>query len=252
MVPDQGHLDPQLEPLLPGGLTELWEAAPSVFLRAVPGRETFLWPDREDATLVVKRYGVDLVRDRWYDRLHGRGGRSPARREFENLEAMTADGLPVPRPLGWAESAGRSLLVMARVPHAMHLRERLLAGDPPDRWQRELVDHVATMHRSGWYHRDLYLQHWIPGPDGLTLLDVGRARREARPRERWFVKDLAALQHSLPAAIGVRASLRFLAGYAAARGLDRVARRQLARRVQTRVARMGRHLPRYDGPEEGA
>ena len=102
-----------------------------------------------DAPLVVKRTTVDLARDRWYDRLHGQGGRSPARREYENLVGLAAAGLPVPQPLGWAEDGARGLLVMERVPHGAHLRDRLLAGAEPSRWREDLVGHVATMHRSG-------------------------------------------------------------------------------------------------------
>lgn len=251
MGPMRGHLDPDVESDLPGGLGGLFAACPTAFLRTVPGRETFAWPEEGDPPLVVKRYRRDLARDRWYDRLRGRGGRSPGRREYENLVALRGDGLPVPRALGWAEDPdGVSLVVMARVPHGDHLRDRLLGGEDPAPWIRALVPLVVRMHQRGWYHRDLYLQHWVEGPAGPVLLDVGRSRREGAPRRRWFVKDLAALCHSAPAVVEPAARLRFLAGYLDGRGVrDRQDRRAWARQVAARAARMAAHVPRYDSPE---
>jgi tRNA A-37 threonylcarbamoyl transferase component Bud32 len=250
----RGHLDPDVESALPDGLRGLLAARPSAHLRAVPGRETFAWPEVVYPTLVVKRYRGDLNRDRWYDRLRGRLPRSPGRREYENLVALAQDGLPVPQALGWAEAPGDvSLVVMARVPHGDHLRDRLLGGEPPGPWIRRLAPLVVLLHDRGWYHRDLYLQHWVEGPTGPVLLDVGRARREGAPRRRWFVKDLAALHHSAPAAVGPAARLRFLARYLDGRGVrDRQERRSWARQVAARAARMTAHVPRHGSPEVSA
>lgn len=254
MPPLRGHLDPGTETDLPGGLDGLLVAVPADFLRTVPGRETFAWPESAEPTLVVKRYRRDLARDRWYDRLRGRSGRSPGRREYENLVELDRDGVPVPKALGWAEAPdGTSLVVMARVPHTAHLRDRLLAGEEAGPWIRRLVPLVVALHRGGWYHRDLYLQHWIEGPEGLVLLDAGRARRERAPRRRWFVKDLAALHHSAPASIAPATRLRFLAAYLDGRGIrGRGERRLWARHVMARAARMAAHLPRYDPAEASA
>jgi len=254
MAPARGHLDPDAEPVLPDGPGALFVARPSATLRAVPGRETFAWPEGSEPPLVVKRYRGDLARDRWYDRLHGHAGRSPGRREYENLVALAAEGLPVPRALGWAEEAdGSSLVVMARVPHGAHLRDRLLAGEDAGPWLERLVPLVVRLHEQGWYHRDLYLQHWVEGPGGPVLLDVGRARRQARPRRRWFLKDLAALEHSAPAAVGPATRLRFLAGYLDGRGVrDGSTRRRWARDVAARAAAMAAHRPRHDLPEARA
>lgn len=250
----RAHLDLDAEAALPDGLGALLVVRPAEYLRAVPGRETFSWPAGAAPTLVVKRHRGDLARDRWYDRLRGRAGRSPGRREYENLVGLAADGLPVPRALGWAEGAdGSSLVVMARVPHRENLRERLLAGEDVGPWLERLVPLVVRLHERGWYHRDLYLQHWIEGPDGPVLLDVGRARQEERPRRRWFLKDLAALLHSAPDRVGPRARLRFLAAYLDQRGVtDRATRRRWARDVLSRAARMAAHRPRHDPPEVGA
>jgi len=228
-------------------LVELLECDPGRALRAVAGRITFPW-QRGPERWIVKRTRGDLGRDRWFDRLHGAAGRSPGRREFDNLRALAADGIPVPAAIGWAESGGRSLVAMACVAHEANLRE-LVEADPgaARRWLGPLVGLVAALHARGWYHRDLYLQHFVPSPEGagLVLLDVGRARRQRRPRRRWHEKDLAALLHSTPEGVGPRARLRFLVAYLAARGLPRRGTaRAWARRVERRRARLARHVPR--------
>src|SRR4030095_1136590 len=116
------------------------------------------------------------------------------------------------------------VVVMEHVEHAETLRERLGRADASERaaWCAQLLRLVSALHAGGWYHRDLYLQHLVLGPEGLVLLDVGRARRSSgagAPRERWFVKDLGALLHSTPRTVGAREQLRFLARYLDARGL---------------------------------
>jgi len=231
-------------------LTELLTVRPRHFLRAVPGRETFLWPEGPPDALVVKRTRGDLSRDRWYDRLRGHGVRSPGQREYENLSALAEAGVTVPVAVGWARGAGElSLVAMERVPHERTLRDE--AGSPspagcPERLTA-LVQLVLRLHRAGWYHRDLYLQHFLIGADDrLVLIDVGRARCEKRPRRRWFVKDLAALLHSTPAEVPLRTRLRFLVDYLNGRGIHgRARRRRWARAVGTKARRLGAHRPRW-------
>lgn len=264
----RGRLHPGAEPLLGGAgargagpdglLRELFALDPERPLRSVPGRETFAWPGPRGPRVLVKRTVGDQPRDRWYERLHGRR-RSPGRREFDNLEGLARDGLPVPRALGWGEtgdgpSAG-SLVVMEWLPHTWTLREHL-ERDPAarGRWLAPLLDVVVRLHRSGWYHRDLYLHHFVV-PEGsgarpLALLDVGRARKERAPRRRWFVKDLAALLHSTPETIPATTLLRFLVGYLDARGIPRgiqgrSARRRWLRAIATKRRRLAAHRPRF-------
>lgn len=217
-------------------------------LRSIPGRETFAWPD-EGPRLVVKRYATDLARDRWYERLRRGSARSPGRREYDNLERLAAEGLPVPRALAWAEGgSGTSLVAMELVSARGDLRAELARGAPPRPWLEPLVRLVSGLHRLGWYHRDLYLEHVLLArdPERLVLLDVGRARRQRAPRRRWFVKDVAALAHSTPACVPARARLRFLARY-----LDelavvaRPARRRFAAAVERKRARLAAHRPRH-------
>ncbi len=235
---------------------DLLDVVPQRWMRRVPGRETFAWPQAGSPSVVVKRTRGVEWREAWYERLQGRDVRSPGRREYENLSALAELGFPVPRPLGWGETeerrrgARRSLVVMQYVPHAENLRERIEREPDLDlsSWSRRVLELVTRLHASGWYHRDLYLQHFLAldDPEALVLIDVGRARREDRPRMRWFVKDLAALAHSAPVRVSSFAKLRFLARYLDVRGIRaRRARRAWARAIEAHRGRMARHRPRH-------
>lgn len=255
------------------GAEEALEAAfaarPEVWMRRMPGRETFAWPDPQGTT-VLKRYLGDEPGEALAALIRLRSPRSPGRREGENLRALAADGLPVPAALGWWEERnpgawldhrfGRSAVLMQRVAHEETLRDvcRSRPDEARERWTAPLAELVARLHARGWYHRDLYLQHVVlassdgGGAPRLVLLDVGRARRRRRPRRRWFVKDLAALLHSAPESVGPRPRLRFFAAYCARRGVaGRAARRALLRDVAAKARRMAARPPRHVDPADG-
>ena len=201
--------------------------------------------------------------DWWYDRLRRRTPRTPAAREFDALAELCADGLPVPQPLalfeertapGWLpprRSVGpRSAVLIESIAVRVTLVEALEAAPADER--RLLLDRllelVADFHRRGWYHRDLYLGHLVLDRSGrMVLLDLGRARRERRPRQRWFVKDLAALLGSAPMAVTRAERLRFLIGWLDRVGLRESGRRAWVRRVSAKAARLMSHRPRHDG-----
>lgn len=231
--------------------------APPITLRSVAGRETFAWPFvRSDSgdprqPVIVKRTRGDAGRVR-----------AAGRREFENLDSLARDGFRVPRALAWCEERGGRLpslrgrlscVVMERIPHTATLRDELALAERGEqhRLALALLDVVVRLHERGWYHRDLYLQHVVlpEGPAAaepdLVLLDVARARRERSPRMRWFVKDLAALLHSTPRAVGTRARLRFLAAYLDRRRVDaRAERRRWLSHIIAKQRRMAAHEPR--------
>lgn len=241
-------------------LEALFAASPRRWLRRMPGRETFLWEGLPGgrsgaADWVVKRYTGDAPRDAWYDRLHGRPRRSDARREYENLLQLRAAGLRVPGAEVCLEEtrgrARRSAVVMERVagePLRARLQRRLETGLRSE--TRALVELVARFHGLGWYHRDLYLHQVLWPADGgpLWLLDVARARREDHPRERWRVKDLAALLASAPPRLPPRVAWRFLRDYLRARGANPRSRRSWAARVQAKSSRLRAHRPRWTDP----
>jgi len=237
-------------------LAAAFEASAEGALRAVHRRATLLWPG--EAGVVLKRYERGVWGDAWRERLERGCVRSTARREAENLTELAALGLPTPRALGWCGSDGwlgvqrPSALWMEAVEHSASLRDELQRDRQAHRrWRDELARLVARLHAAGWRHRDLYLQHWLVGVRGLVLIDVGRCEREAGMRERWFVKDLAALALSCPASVPARSQLRFAARYFEQRGLNerRTKRRMLAAAL-AKAQRMAAHQPRYVDPRE--
>ncbi|MEM9799428.1 MAG: lipopolysaccharide kinase InaA family protein [Planctomycetota bacterium] len=245
----------------PGGraiadVAALFDVSPDESWRAVPGRTTFPWP-QPDARFVVKRIHGDVGRERLYDRLHGLAERTPAGREFDALTGLASAGFPVPAPVLHAHSRrrGLSLLAMELVPHRASLRQAILAdGDPPLRARTEAARAAALaarLHCAGWYHRDLYLQHLVlRDQDGaLCLLDLGRARRERRPRRRWFEKDVAALVASAPPAVRDAFARALLDAYFERAELARRAQASFERAVRRRAARIERHVPKEVDPD---
>lgn len=180
-------------------------------------------------------------------------GMSPAEREHQALEELQRAGLRVPRPVGFFDGDGRSVVAMERVESAADLREALREVGPSAAQPllAGLLELVLALHTLGWHHRDLYLHHILIGEDGeLVLIDLGRARRPRWVRRRWFAKDLAALLLWTPAGISAKLRLRFLAKYMDAMGINgRRARRSFASDILRRRERMARHVPRHGETE---
>jgi tRNA A-37 threonylcarbamoyl transferase component Bud32 len=263
-MPDASPPTPQpSSPETAAWLEALLDEEPEAPLRVGPGRATWSARRPDGLRVVVKRQRGEVAGEGRLSRLVRGERRSPARRERDALAALAALGVAVPRPLHLHERGPDSLVVMERLEHAESLRERLrrepaaAAG-----FVDELLELVRGLHRAGWYHRDLDLDHVLPvEPSGrLHLIDLGRARRDARPRARWFVKDLAALWHSTPEGVPPRLALRFLARWLDAHGVrGRSERRRWLRAVRRRARRMAAHAPRggqsFPSPErpgEGA
>lgn len=240
-------------------LAQVFALANDSSLRSVKGRATLPWP--ADGRVIVKRYERGVAADAWRDWRERGAVRSFARREAENLAELAQLGLPTPRPLGWCGSDGwlgvrsASALWMERVAHTVTLREELARDrGAAQRWRDELAGHAARLHAADWRHRDFYLQHWLVTEHGLVLIDVGRCERQSGMRERWFIKDIAALAMSCPPSVPPCSRLRFAARYFAARGLVRRAhKREFLTAVLAKAARMAAHEPRYvDAREFGA
>jgi tRNA A-37 threonylcarbamoyl transferase component Bud32 len=228
----------------PSFLEGLAAQTPTELLRRGRGRETYRCLGPRGEHLVAKR-----TRTPWLARL---AGKRPAKAEFDALVRLAAVGLPVPQALGLLERGDLGLVVMAEVEHSTDLRQHL-AAQPGEAalWLPRVLQLTLGLHERGWYHRDLYLDHFVvgrPAPGGaerLSLLDLGRARRAVQPRQRWFIKDLAALLHSTPAAVDDRLKLRFLHEYLAARGVSSPSeRRRWRERVRAKARRMAAHTPR--------
>lgn len=107
---------------------------------------------------------------------------------------------------------------------------------------------VATLHGAGLCHHDLYANHVFADPHTLkvTLIDAERVGKSGGLLSRLVVKDLAALDVTLPDdVVGEHARARLLVRYLHARGLPaRALAVPLARRIARKAARIRAHVPR--------
>ena len=195
-------------------------------------------------------------------RLSGSGedALSPAQREIRQIEALAAAGIPALQWAAWGRDAAdgrerRSFVLAEAVPG--DALERWLPGPfaaaTPERQSHlrrlisaRLAELVRKLHHAGFVHRDLYLSHvFIDVADDsevhLHLIDVQRVFRPGWLRQRWIVKDLAALNHSTPREFASHADrLRWLKAYLGISRLDAAAKR-LALRIVRKCAKMARH-----------
>lgn len=229
-------------------LRRLLTAEPEGLLREGPGRQTFPWRFADGALGIVKRYRGDRSPGGLLDRLPWRSSQTPGIDEFETLRELQAHGVSVPAPIASHRSGSTSLVVMEHLEDLVSLRDHLKScpGEAA-RLFPPVLELVTAFHGAGYYHRDLYLDHLVlAGAERrLVLIDLERARKDPRPRRRWFIKDLAALWHSLPAEVSRTWALRFLVRWLDAWGVTgRAARRRWQKAILAKEARMAKHTPR--------
>ncbi len=206
-------------------------------------------------TAYLKRFRDPPPAARREVRRAANGARSVAGLEWSWMHRLAADGIPCVRPIAWGEQLEgsrerRSAVISAAVP-----------GRSLERWTGEWssVDRprirsllpvaaslVASLHRHGYVHRDLYLSHVFYEPtasldESLCLIDLQRVKRPVWFTERWLVKDLAALNYSTPASLVSRTDrLRWLKLYLGGKTIDARAKR-LAWRVVGKTLQIARH-----------
>lgn len=267
---DRGWVGPGAEGLIAAlgagpGLSPLeaaFAAEGGVALRRMPGRDTTLL-ELAGRRVVLKRGWGANTSELLREFLRGGPLRSPSRREAESLAALRAAGVVAPAPLAWFEErgarrpgGGRSALLMELVEHRETLRGRLSRSDRSERRRllARLLALVVRLHSSGFYHRDLYVHHVVlalndAGVEELVLLDAGRVRQRGRPRRRWLVKDLGALDASAPDGVSERERLRFLSRWLEGTGRgDRGDLLAWARDARRKAARIRAHAPRHSDP----
>ena len=76
------------------------------------------------------------------------------------------------------------------------------------------------------------------------IVDLQRVEQRFPPRQRWLVKDLAALLHSLPPNVSRTDQLRFPMVYLGKLRVDPLVRRW-AGEIAAKQQRMARHTPKY-------
>lgn len=204
-------------------------------------------------TLFIKRFENP---PRWAIRQAqsaGVGARSLAGVEWGWMNRLFDAGIPCPVPVALGEEfdgrrelrsvvvseavSGRSLEKWVNDWHEIeHLKQRIL---------QLTASLVRRFHARGWVHRDLYLSHLFFDPankddSALALIDLQRVFQPSWNKTRWIVKDLAALQFSVPDSMITRVDrLRWLLAYLSKPMLDAPARR-LAYLILGKSARMAR------------
>jgi hypothetical protein len=165
-------------------------------------------------------------------------GPSPAMQELDAIEAFQIAEIPVHRAAAWAEDVERGSVIAVRACPGEPLDDFLRNGATAAA-RRRLALRVARiwrrMRESGLRHRDAYACHAFVGdePHGqdIRLIDLTRAGPAPWPRERWYVKDAAALWHGCPKPPVTRTdAVRWLREYFRVPKLTREAKR-FARRV---------------------
>lgn len=182
-----------------------------------------------------------------------RRGRA-ASREAAVLTALAEHGVPVV-PLAFSgrdrahgSVAGTPDLAPAR-PLDDLLREGALGPAAVDAAFRALAVATARLHDHKLHHRDLYLCHVFVDPAApatVTWIDVERVGRHRGLLGPRVVKDLAAIESSVPdGALSCAARARWLRTYLAARRFPvRTLVGPLLRRVVRKAARIRAHVPR--------
>lgn len=215
-------------------------------------------PDGQGCThvLYLKRYGRQAVIEalrRWWTQ----GSRqSVARVEFENIIRARRAGVSTMREVICGEDrcplgALRSYLIVTAVPGEALERcfGAYLAGRDAAAvagLTARLAGMVRSLHRAGYVHRDLYASHVFldesAGRGELYLIDVARMLRPRLRKRRWFVKDLAQLKYSMPAAWTARYWPGLLEEYLGGAGDRR--RRMWDDMIDRKVESMRRHEDR--------
>jgi hypothetical protein len=193
----------------------------------------------------------------------GRGATSPARLEWEAMDAMRRAGFDVPEPVAVGETPTvvgcppRSFLLMREVP-GVPLDRFLEDGDPDARGSgpraaanavlRDVSGMIRRLHATGFYHKDLYCCHLVVTRDPRWgrpfFIDLQRVERGQPPRRRWLVKDLAALHLTAPACVTRADRMRFLLNYLCKSRLDAQAKGWV-REVVEKAGRLGAHVPKF-------
>ena len=213
-------------------------------------------PDRENRTLGRDTHGRPLFFLKIYPPTKSADW-SPAMREVAAIDLFQRAGILVNRLAAYAEDVDKGSMVAVAAARGEPLDDLLRRGVSVAE-RRALAVQTGRiwrrMRECGLRHRDAYPCHLFAAPWGneplrfeLRLIDMTRAGKAPFPKERWFVKDAAALWHGLPKPPVTRTdAVRWLREYFRIERLDarakRFARRVAAkeRRIAARQARKAR------------
>ena len=206
----------------------------------------------------LKRFTQPPLRQQFINLLAGFA--STAEVEFHWIQQLTRLGIATPhvvacgsRRNGFREVA--SLLLTAEL-HGESLEKWLprraasLGRNMKRNLSQSLAALVAKLHNAGLVHRDLYISHIFIAAKGendinLSLLDLQRVVRPRWRPWRWFVKDLAALNYSIPFSAATNVDrFRWLKLYLDQRSVS-ANQRALIRAVVRKTGRIARHSAKH-------
>lgn len=193
-------------------------------MRSVPGRSTVRL-ELGGRAVYLKRYLPE-----YYSLLGRFFHHDEAEHEWNMIHALQHAGFNVPTPVAFGRQGLRSFV----------MTEEIAGGVPAD----TIVPPLAAIgklarqfHEAGFIHKDFYLSHIFVAGEKLFFIDLQRVLGPGKFSQRWVVKDIAALAHSV-IRIGLPAE-DLLRAY----GGDE----SLMRKVAARVAWLNKRRPKYVG-----
>ena len=198
------------------------------------GHRTYFKLDLKDAAgrpcvMYMKRYEREPLSWRIKRLLTYGWHKSPASVEVANVRGAAQAGVPA-IDHGYANEESdllgvkRSYVILSAVTGQAleHCGQDFIDrhADQPEALARltdALAELAATLHGSGYVHRDLYTSHiyleQVAGELRLRLIDLARMFRPRWRGFRWRVKDLAQLKYSMPPQWTDQYWARFMDGY---------------------------------------
>ncbi len=217
-------------------------------LRAIPGRETLELPSSNGVVLYLKKYRPLAFSRRYL---------WESRRERAAFSELKSTEISVPHLVACGEKKGIGAFLLWRGCRGVPVDLALERGYPlfhglssyrnKLRWIQSMAALVAALHSRKLVHHDLYGCHilWEDHQDEtirLHLIDLQRV--QYRSLRRWFIKDLAALDSSMPVSVSRADRLRFLLQRLGKKKLDGEAK-QWVRWIRKKSRRILSHKPRY-------
>jgi hypothetical protein len=236
-------------------------------VRAVPGRSTVRieLPQPTGDMLVgyLKRYGEEYLSplDKLLRRIHWPGSDDEAAREWRKMLLLRTHNFltAVPIAVGQSRRAGivtSSFLLQQEIPNGLptddYIVQRLASVPSQRKWGlcKKLGELARTFQDAGFIHKDFYLKHIFIVERGddwdLYLIDLQRVLGPRAHRQRWYLKDLAALAHSARrrGKLSLPNILRIYRGYVRTTKLQ-AADKQFIANVWRRVRKLRGRKPRY-------
>jgi len=169
-------------------------------IRAVPGRST-IRVVVAGTPMYLKRYeagylspGKKLLR-----LIHWPGFDDEAAREWRKMHLLRQHGFLTATPVALGRQGFASFLLQQEIAGGVPADEYIQTLSMSQRRQllRQIGQLALRLRDGGFIHKDLYLKHIFVAGSDLYLIDLQRVLGPRPHRERWYMKDAAALAFSV-------------------------------------------------------